>query len=120
MDQPINNRKRKFVYWGLAAAIIFILANWLFSSDDLGLELRADRGAAINGVLITNVRPEPITLLDVAINGGENACAPNALFSGPYKNVVLRTGQRAVLSASCEIVTVTVKTNKGTGTYSFR
>ena len=119
MDQPIKNRKRKFVYWGLGAAIILILANWLFSSSDLGLEIYADKGRPYNGVLITNVGREPITILDVAVNGGNSACATNPL-SGPYKNVVLKIGQKTGLIAGCEIVTVTVNTNKGTGTYSFR
>ena len=84
----------------------------------LGLELRADKGEAINGLYITNIAKTPIRILDVTIND-RNDCTAFGVY-GKFQEREFGMGDRTTVVSKCEILNATIKTNKGSATFSFK
>ena len=122
---PLPEKKKRSWRWlkiSVWAALVLVLLLKLvasFSSLDLELTRRGgflgDDGKALE---VTNVGRGPITITDIVINDREECTTTN----GPgdkFKPLTLRVGDKKILFSVCQIIRATVRSDQGSGTYTF-
>lgn len=121
---PLPQKRKKF-WRGFRIAVGVILGTiFLFkvvvglASPDLELmrtdALFRDDGKALQ---VTNVGRSTITINDITVNDRSD-CSVSTL-SGPASPMTLKIGDKKMLFSSCQIVRANVKTDQGSGSYSF-
>jgi hypothetical protein len=117
-------------------SLLTLLLSSTLAACDIGPELKVQtfRNNFIDGVTITNVGDDPITITGATINGNEDCVNGIALLGyadkprgwakaqGLVKFGTLQVGQDLNLINYCpgQIVRVDVETNHGTGNYRFQ
>lgn len=121
---PLPQKRRKF--WRgfqitvgviLGAVLLFKVIAGL-ASPDLEImrtdALFRDDGKALQ---VTNVGRSAITINDITVNDRSD-CSVSVL-SGPSSPITLKVGDKKMLFSSCQIIRANVKTDQGSGSYSF-
>jgi hypothetical protein len=103
---------------GVAIAASMVIRALSSPPDTLGLELVAFNDAAIKVLKVTNVSAPSVKLLDVSINDGAATCNPFSF--DEWKGQEMGMGVQFNLMSHCQIVKATIRTDRGTGNYSFR
>lgn len=122
---PPFPQKRKKFWRGFQIAVGTVLGAILLlkigaglASPDLEL-MRTDAFLRNDGkaVQVTNVGRSTITINEITVNDRSD-CSVSAL-SGPASPLTLKVGDKKMLFSSCQIIRANVKTDQGSGSYSF-
>jgi hypothetical protein len=129
MPPPLQAAKPKGRRWfkifmGVCAAIFLIVNLIKIAGSQIDLELTrqgaflADDGKAVE---ITNVGNKPVNITGIKINDRDDCKAgPLTLGAGGGNfPVTLKVGDKQMFISSCRIIRANVKTDSGSGTYSF-
>jgi len=123
---PPLPQKRNKLWRGFQIAIGITLGAFLvlkvvagLASLDLEL-LRTDAVIRSDGkaLQITNVGRSTITINDITVNDRSD-CAVSISFGPEFSPITLKVGDKKMLISSCQIIRANVKTDQGSGSYSF-
>jgi len=121
---PLPQKKKKF-WRGFQITVGIIFGGILLlkvvaglASPDLEL-MRTDAFLRSDGkaLQVTNVGRSTITINDITVNDRSD-CSVSTL-SGPASPMTLKVGDKKMLFSSCQIIRANVKTDQGSGSYSF-
>jgi hypothetical protein len=100
---------------GVLAVAVFGIGIVRSLGDDLGLKVHVNEGRYINLVVITNVLQAPIRVLHVSVNGRDDCYQ----FRETHAST-LKMGDQTHAGTHCDVIRVTVNTDKGSASYSFK
>lgn len=123
---PPLPQKRNKLWRVIQIAIGIILGAFLLlkmtaglASPDLEL-LRTDAVIRSDGMAlqVTNVGRSTITINDITVNDRPD-CTISVMFGSEFSPITLKVGDRKMLISACQIIRANVKTDQGSGSYSF-
>lgn len=123
---PPLPQKRNKLWRGLQIAVGVILGAFLLlkviaglASPDLEL-MRTDAFIRNDGKAfqVTNVGRSTITINDITVNDRSD-CSVSISFGSEFSPITLKVGDKKMLISSCQIIRANVKTDQGSGSYSF-